>query len=299
MKHTSIFISTPGFRLIFCLTLLLNFTSEIYCFGNQSREQDTLQVRLTLPTLEVTEVGPFLSGVQGMAMDNNGVLYYADSYSKADDISKVYILRPPYTGIPEATNIEGISITGLMWMDEKLYVSFLNTNEIIIYDKNLEFLESRPVNSPLNFANDGHTTFVLTYDGEIGVITDNRVRIFIKDLTSPFDIIFSKKESLWISQKGSKGAPGRVAEIGYAGTELGSLDLPLKEPAGLGMDHEGNLYIADKGDNKIYMVTWEGETYLVSDKYASPVCFVTMPDGRMMVNTEDNGGSLLIISMTR
>jgi DNA-binding beta-propeller fold protein YncE len=263
------------------------FSFLIICFSFQITSAQQFQIQ---------EITPFLGRVHGMTMDNDGVLYYSDTYSKSDDISRVYMLNPPYTGNPIATEVEGFSIGGLLWENDKLHVAFLNKNEIVIYDKNLEFLESRPVDSPINFASDGSNIYVVSYFGLVGIVTNNRVRIHLEDLELPFDILYSGKESLWVSEKGKNGSPGRVSEIAYEGVITNILEQNFKDPAGLGMDQVGNLYIADKGDNKIYMVNPENQITLVSDKYTSPICVIPMPDGRMMVNTNHEGGMLLIIS---
>ncbi|MDA3823209.1 MAG: hypothetical protein PF450_11460 [Bacteroidales bacterium] len=266
------------------------FTLLILLFTIQIASAQQFQIR---------EITPFLGRVHGIAMDNDGVLYYSDTYSKSDEISRVYMLNPPYTGNPIATEIEGFSISGLLWEDDKLYVAFLNKNEIVIYDKNLEFLESRPVESPINFSSDGSNIYVVSYFGSVGIVTPNRVKVKLEDLEFPFDILYNGKGSLWVSEKGKKEAHGRVSEIAYEGVIINKLEQNFIDPAGIGMDRLGNIFIADRGDHKIYMLNPEGEIILVSDKYTSPICIITMPDGRMMVNTNHNGGTLLIISLVR
>jgi hypothetical protein len=243
----------------------------------------------------IKEIPSFPENVQGMTIDKNGVLYFSDTYLKLDSKSRIYTLNPPYTGIPLATEIASQSIAGIMWHNNKLYVAYLNKNEVVIFDEALEFLVSYHVDSPLNFTTDGRNVYVVTYYGNLGVIKPNRIHMYMKELRSPFDIHYSDNQTLYISEKGKERIPGRVLEIGSGEEVMKTLKDSLQSPQGLTTDLYNNLYIAETEANRILMVTSDGETLLVTDQYESPIGFAKTDHGEILVNTNQNGGMLLLI----
>ena len=243
----------------------------------------------------IKEIPSFPENVQGMAVDNNGVLYFSDTYSRMDTKSQVYTLNPPYTGIPMATEIASQSIAGLMWHDNKLYVAYLNENKVVIFDEELEFLVSYYVDAPLNFTTDGKYVYVLTHDGNLGVIRTNRVQMYVKDLRSPFDMHYSEDQTLYVSEKGGEGASGKVLSMGSGDAEMKTFKDSLQSPQGLTTDQYNNLYIAETGADRILLVTTDGETVLVTDQYDSPIGFAKTDHGEILLNTNHNGGTLLLI----
>jgi DNA-binding beta-propeller fold protein YncE len=243
----------------------------------------------------IDEIPSFPENVQGMTIDKNGVLYFSDTYLKLDSKSRIYTLNPPYTGTPLATEIASQSIAGIMWHNNELYVAYLNKNEVVIFDEALEFLVSYYVDSPLNFTTDGKFVYVVTYYGNLGVIKPNRIQMYIRDLQSPFDIHYSENQALYISEKGGEGVPGRVLEIGSGEEAMKTLIDSLQSPQGLATDLYNNLYIADTEADRILMVTSDGETILVTDQYDSPIGFAKTNTGEIVVNTNHNGGTLLLI----
>jgi len=246
---------------------------------------------------KIAEISPFPRGVMGMAVNDDGVLFFSDTYSRLDASSAVYALAPPYSGDPVPTGITGRSVAGLMWHEEKLYVAFLNRNEIIIYDSELEFLESRVVDSPWGFATDGENVFVYTYYGQIGLITNNRVNVFTESLQYPLDMEFSGNESLWITEASQPDSLGRLLEVGFRGEVKRDYAQGIKYPFGLQQYKNGNLYVTDKESGVIYVVPPEGNTAIVTDEYASPICITVDHLGRLVVNCDHNGGMLLVIKV--
>jgi hypothetical protein len=243
----------------------------------------------------IKEIPSFPENVQGMTIDKNGVLYFSDTYLKLDSKSRIYTLNPPYTGIPLATEIASQSIAGIMWHNNELYVAYLNKNEVVIFDEELEFLVSYFVDSPLNFTTDGKFVYVVTYYGNLGVIKPNRIQMYMKELRSPFDIHFSDNQAMYVSEKGGEEAPGRVLEIGSGEEAMKTMIDSLQSPQGLTTDIYNNLYIAETDADRILMVTPEGATVLVTDQYDSPIGFAKTNTGEIVVNTNHNGGTLLLI----
>ncbi len=243
----------------------------------------------------ITEISSFPENVYGMAIDKNGILYFSDTYSKMDSKSRVYTLNPPYTGKPHATKIASKSIAGLMWYEGKLYVAYLNQNEVVVFDEALEFQVSYYVDSPLNFSSDGKNVYVVTYYGNLGLIKPGRIKMYMKDLQSPFDIHYSDNQTLYVTEKGENGVPGRVLEIGSGEGVLNTLMDRLQSPHGLATDIYNNLYVAETGADRILIVTPDRETILVTDQYDSPICFARNDHGEILVSTNHNGGTLLLI----
>ncbi len=275
----------------------LLYSLSVFAFS-PARSQSTKQAdSITINNsarYKITELARIPSGVMGMDIDQDGVLYLSDTYSRLDNESRIYTLNPPYTGTLAMTAIEGQSLAGLMWHGDLLYTAFLNKDEVVIYDRDLEFQVAWPAPSPINFTSDGRTIFVLTYFGEIGALTRSRIRMFVNDLQNPFDIQFTGHESIWVSQKGMK-----LTEIGYEGDILRMLDLPLKEPRGLAMDDHGCLFIADAGTDTIYCIDPEGSVSVVTSAYKSPICIVSLPNGDLLINTDQDGGLLIRASRVR
>jgi hypothetical protein len=290
-----------------CLLLLLSLQSCSGLFGPQtspSAENDPVESIETVATgaqkgkqqrFIIKEIPSFPENVQGMTIDKNGVLYFSDTYSRLDSKSRIYTLNPPYTGTPLATEIASQSITGLMWHNDELYVAYLNKNEVVIFDEALEFLASYFVDSPLNFTTDGKFVYVVTYYGNLGVIKPNRIQMYMKELRSPFDIHYSDNQAMYVSEKVGEGVPGRVLEIGSEEEAMKTMIDSLQSPQGLTTDIYNNLYIAETAADRILMVTSDGETILVTDQYDSPIGFAKTNSGEIVVNTNHNGGTLLLI----
>jgi sugar lactone lactonase YvrE len=117
----------------------------------------------------------------------------------------------------------------------------------------------------------------------------------MKDLGSPFDIHYSFNQTLYISEKGGDGVAGRVLEMGSGEEVMKTLTDSLQLPQGLATDLYNNLYIAETEADRIIMVNSDGETVLVTDQYDSPIGFAKTNTGEIVVNTNHNGGTLLLI----
>jgi len=239
------------------------------------------------------------SGIRGMAVDENDVLYFSDTYSRLNDDSRIYTLDPPYTGEPSMTEISGQSIAGLMWFKNRLYIAFLNKDEIEIYDENLEFLESRVIKSPLNFTTDGNNVYILTYYGSIGVISGNRVKTVVKGLSKASDIQYSGASTLYVTDHSLENGKGQIAEYANGGLQTGILLSDLADPAGLEMDLSNNLYITDPCTNRVLMLTPGSILSLVTDKFLNPHCLTKTSAGEILVSTDHEGGTLLVIKAVR
>ena len=232
-------------------------------------------------------------GIHGLTMDPLGSIYFADTYSRLDDNSRVYRLDKPYTGKPEATSIQGQSIAGLMWFQNRLYVAHFTANEIVIYDENLDFLESRPVNSPWNLENDGENVYVISYEGEVGIVTNNRVKPIMNELVLPFDMAYSGDQSLWVGQPLTAGEEGKLIELDYRGDLLQEV-VGVTEPRGLVVTDRGFLYIADRGSSTLLKFNGE-ELSTISTFDAPPVCLEKMPNGNLLLNLDSDPGQLVVV----
>lgn len=251
----------------------------------------------TISSAQIKEISPFPPSVHGMTFDSDGVLYFSDTYSNMDFVSKVYTLNPPYTGTPMATEIEGQSIGGLLWHNKRLYVAFLNKNEIGIYNKDLEFEESIKFNAPWKFTISERGIFVLNYYGDVSFLSKKgKVMSFLQDLSSPSNIQYSGYKSIWISEQINSDTIGQITLHNFHGEVIDTIPQVFKKPLGLGLDNKGTLYVADNGDDKIYSISPNGKTTLLSDKYEKPICVIANDDGTIVVNTNHEGGMLLILN---
>ena len=246
-------------------------------------------------SFEITEISPFPSAVHGMVVDNDSTLYFSDTYTSYGNPSAVYFLEYPYTGNINATGITGNAASGLIWHDDTLYVAFLNESKVKSYDKNFNLLSSWTVTYPWNFTSDGTDLFLVNYYGNIMKLNVNSFQTIYSGLEAPFDIVYSKNNSFFVSEQVGAGVPGRVTEISMDGIILDTIPIDFSNPEGLALDADTNLYIADTESGEIYQYTKDGEINLVTDAYNLPICIAQGQNNNILVNTNHAGGRLLDI----
>jgi len=81
-----------------------------------------------------------------------------------------------------------------------------------------------------------------------------------QNLSRPESVLAEKDGTLWTSDN-----RGGVTRIDPDGTETTLGDIP-EDPNGLAMDTQGNLYIANIGDGKIYKMSKDGKTEVILDQ---------------------------------
>jgi hypothetical protein len=245
---------------------------------------------------EVTEISPFPAAVHGLECLPGGDILVADTFKKAHNAARLYLLKYPYTGVLIDTGIQGEGVAGMAWRQESIYVAFLYENYVRRYDSNFQVLESWPIHRPWNITWDDHGIYVVTYSGQVvQLMAEGDSKVLFEELEFPFDIVATGSDSFWISEQVGSGKRGRVARFSKAGRLLEEVDYTFLNPEGLALDGEGNLYIADTEAGKVVRRKAGGEVELVTDRYKLPICLAISRRGELLVNCNDSGGKLLVV----
>ncbi|PWJ41882.1 T9SS type A sorting domain-containing protein [Sediminitomix flava] len=249
---------------------------------------------------EIKEISPFPAAVHGMAVAKDSTLYFSDTFKVYGNQEAVYSLTYPYTGNIKLTGIKGEGVSGLLWMEDTLYVAFLYENMIKSYDKDFNELQTWAVTSPWNLTHNGENVFAITYTGSILKLGESAIEELVKDLALPFDIVYSNNNSFFVSEQVGVGVSGRVKEISLEGEVIQTLPFDFKNPEGLAIDDDSNIYINDTEAGEIYQYRKEdGSLALITDKYDLPICITEGVDGNILVNTNHNNGILLNIQISK
>lgn len=236
--------------IVFTLFLLLCFNpsglaKEEFPYENIGDGQNVLSVILTL--------------VDGMAVDSEGNIYIAHR-------SKNRIRKIKKNGI--ITTIAGNGKAGFSGDGGPAFMASLNSPAGLTFDKNGNlYIADR----------DNHRIRKIDSSGIITTVAGNGIGDFSGDegpatkasLNLPSDVACDEKGNLYISDRSNHrirkvDAKGRITT--YAGLGVASyrgdygpaLDAFLKFPFGIALDKKGNLYIADRGNNRIRKVDQNG-----------------------------------------
>lgn len=250
-------------------------------------------------SFDIQEITPFPSAVHGMTVRDDSTLYFSDTYKHWASPSEVYMLEYPYSGDIRGTGITGNGVAGLLWLNDELYVAVLNDSKIKKYDQDFNLLQTWNVTYPWNITTDGEQVFVVTYGGSVVMLTDSGIQTITTGLEYPFDIIYSGNNSFFISEQVDAGVPGRVIQTATDGSPIDTIPFSFKNPEGLSLDADQNLYICDTDDGVIYQHTPGGQTNIVSDEYYIPICATAAPGNSFFVNTNHSGGTLLLIDIVK
>ena len=160
-------------------------------------------------TPQATEVGPFVAGVHGIALSPDGVLYFSDSFANHASQPAVYQLRPPYTGVPEATGITGPRPAGLLWHESSLYVCDPAARTVVRHDG--AFVAQQVWSDVAAWNVAAHPTLGLVavdFAGKlIQLHPDDTTTELFGGTLAPFDVAVDPNGELWLTEQGA--APGR------------------------------------------------------------------------------------------
>ena len=244
----------------------------------------------------ITEISPFPAAVHGMCLSPAGDLYFADTYKKMGDLSRVYILSPPYTGKARSLPVKADAISGLMWFNNQLYVALLEKSEIRVYSSEFELLKTYSLRSPWSFASYGNEVYILNYFGSLFKIAEEGPEQVRAYLSYPFDVEFTMEGDYWISEQVGARENGKLTLFDQDHYIKKQVDYPFSNPEGIALAENGNLVIADTGAGKILEYSLSADTvYTISERYALPICAISTEEGRVFINTNHEGGTLLIL----
>ncbi len=276
------------------LGVALGLLSIASCSLNSAEWRDC-GVELPRPSSSEIEVlRSFVPGVHGMAVAEDGVLYFSDSYQHAGSPAQVYTLVPPYSGVPEPTGIVGKNVAGLKWHGGSLFVCVTGESLVQRFDGDLQLQESWQVASPWNLTFIGETAYVVTYGGKVYSLgKEGSSELVVSGLNYPFDIA-AFGSSFWVSEQ-SVEKKGRVRRFDLDGKEIREAKHPWHNPEGLGLDKWGWLYLADTAKGEISRVAPECTVELLSADYDMPIVITEVPGGDLLVSTGGSNARLLRI----
>ena len=260
----------------------------------------TSTVVLAVPSnVDVSFIQSIPAGVHGMAVADNGDLYFSDSFGNYNAIRKVYRLAAPYTGVLEQTPIVGELPAGLLWDNNTLYVADTQSSTIRQFDSNYNLMNTWNVDAPwlIKKSNDG-ALLITSYNNRVYRLSnDGAVEVVIDGLAAPFGLELALDNSLWVSEQGSgAGLPGYLKRWSLSGELLQEVEHNWDNPEGLQLDSEGSLWVADTGAGEILRISNAGELAVIADGLTYPIIITKLPGGNLLFNT--SGGSPALYQVT-
>lgn len=251
------------------------------------------------PALEVVEIAPLPGGVHGATMDDDGVLYYSDTFANANLVARVYRLAPPYDGIPEALPIDPRQPSGLTILDGDLIVSDTG-GEVVRYTlPELQVVQRWSALSPWNtkLAPDGSLLSV-AFQGEVQALEMNgQARTLFGGLDAPFDL-FPVEEGIWVTEQVFDGnLPGKVNLWAPQGQILRTIEYGWSNPEGIAVDTEGNVWIAETALGEVIRVSPSGALERIIPDADVPVVITVVPQGVLVTMANFSPRAVLIRAM--
>jgi len=232
--------------------------------------------------------------------DNN--IYFSDTYGRVSFVRKVWRIRPPYQGKPEALSIQGKTPAGLLWHKGAFYVCDVGAGTVRKYDKSFKLLQTWNAASPWNIIPhpDGRL-LTISYAGGVQALDQKGgVKTLFSGLKNPFDLVLTPSGNLWVSEQGTSGpAPGRITLRDEQGKILKDIKHTWSNPEGLAMDNFGGLWVADTGANKILRIESSGKVVEITRNVTIPVLFTNFPNGDLLLGTVGTTPQLIRFSPTK
>lgn len=255
----------------------------------------------TRPT--ITRIADFFAAVHGMAVDDDGLLYFSDSFTALDTTARIYRLEPPYTGPPEATPLSGPRPAGLAFIDGDLHVCDVGAGTVTRYDAALTPVQTWVVPSPWNVAPlASGDRVVVTFDDRLfALLPDGTVQQRLADLGAPFDLAPTPADAVWISEQGAggPGQPGRLAQWNAQGAITLEARYPWANPEGLAFDPQGDLWVAETERQELLRVSPRGDVELMAEVDGLPIVITPLPAGDLLVSVTGPDPHLLRVEFGR
>ena len=239
------------------------------------------------PAVSVDSAAPFYAGVHGMAVSNDGTLYFSDSFGRIDKTRKIYTLAPPYTGAPVATAITGKTPAGLAWDDGTLLVCDVGDNVVTRYAADFSVVEQWAVRSPWNVARvaDTQAWRVVTNDGRVVELGADTNKELFGGLLAPFDLV-AVGDAIWVSEQGAaRGDPGRVTRRRLDGSIVDDIAYSWANPEGMAMGPDGKLWVVETERGEIIRIDGDGQAEVIRGDLTLPIALTSHPAGDLFFNT--------------
>ncbi|MEM6991465.1 MAG: hypothetical protein AAF721_13235 [Myxococcota bacterium] len=235
----------------------------------------------------VTEVGPFVAAVHGMAVLADESLLFADSYAQLSKPAAVYRLAPPYSGTPQATDLEATTPAGITAVGSEVLLCDVGAGTVRRLDADLVVLQTWAVSAPWNAE--------VLPSGELAVVTfgnellrlgdDGSVEQGLANLMAPFDLQPASDETLWVSEQGNGAdAPGRLARWDLNTEARQDVDYTWANPEGMALDGSGDLWVAETERHELVRVSPAGEVVEVHAVDGLPIVMAPLASGALLVS---------------
>jgi sugar lactone lactonase YvrE len=283
------------------------FASGVNIYGGASSSATNLLASVTAfgiatgPAVAVdagakVAVGTGYTMPAGVAVDNTGAIYVADSTGNA-----VYKFAAGSTSASSAsaTYGTGLSAPSGVAIDQSgnLYIADTGNNRVVYFVNNAGTFSAQKVlstggytlSSPRGVAVDGSGNLYIADTGNARVLVTiaptaaavGAVATVGSGFSSPYAIAIDKLNNVYIADKGANAiyeVPG-----GYALTTSGTANVGsgtqitvgsgFSGPTGVAVDASGTVYVADGGNSKIWKVPF------VSGSYGTPTALFSEPSG--------------------
>ncbi len=291
-------------RLLFGLTLVTGCVIEPIDAPEVdpgfSIDEIAAELARNVDVAQLSVIAGFPGGIHGLAVDaTTGRLYLSDSFGNVDHTRRIYVLDPPYTGRLRSTRISGITPAGLMFDGDSLYMCDVSANLVRQFDRFGRAVRSVSAQAPWNITAlpDGGLLTV-SNDGLVQRLPDNdndkgtRAITLFAGLDAPFGIASAGDGTIWISEQGTGGRPGRVTRRDLGGKIIEELSYPWDNPEGLLVDEEGALWIAETGLGQL--LRFDGmELALVGEGLGLPVAIAQSGPGTLLLNSASSPAQLI------
>jgi sugar lactone lactonase YvrE len=264
------------------------FNAGVNIYGGASSSSTSLLASLTgfgistgpavtFDTGSKTAVGTGYAVPTGIAVDNTGAMYVADSTNNL-----VYKFAAGSTSSSAATASfgTGLSSPSGVTIDPagNLYIADTGNNRVVYFPNNSGTLGTQTVlatsgftlSSPRGIAVDGYGNIYIADTGNSRVLVVpnpfagavGKVATVGSGFTSPYGIAIDKLLNVYVADKGANAVyevPGGAALTTSSTTNVGSgtiitVGSGYSGPTGVGVDPSGTVYVADGGNSTIWKV---------------------------------------------
>jgi hypothetical protein len=193
-------------------------------------------------------------GIHGLAIDENDVIYLADTFGNFHPERRIYSLEPPYTGQFNTLPIKASQPGGLAFVGDHLFVCDLGLNRITEFDQQFKPIRKWNADAPWTVRSIGGMLTTINAGGALETLDDTgQTNVLFEGMVNPFSFHAAGSDTFWVSEQGSEFSPSRVTERTMKGEILREVGSDWKVAEGLHLDQKGRLWIADTGANGLFL----------------------------------------------